>query len=152
MKNEMESRGSEDSRRGFFRRCLETGTVLAAAPPGHAGASGVLDHGHLLGAPAPGLEEYERIMGRTGLMDVVGRPRSWSVVSRGLHPFSPERIVVLRSGSEHPWRGGGYGVRVHRRRLVSYLLPWRQPGQDDSAGADFSEKSEKMLTRWGIVP
>jgi hypothetical protein len=114
MKNGMESRGTEDSRRGFFQRCLGTAAVLAAAPPGHAGASGVLGHLHLLGGPTPGLEEYERIMGRTDLMDVVGRPRSWSVVSRGFHPFSPERIVVLRSGSEHPWRGGGYGVRCGR--------------------------------------
>jgi hypothetical protein len=34
MKNKIESRGSEDSRRGFFRRCLGAGAVLAAAPPG----------------------------------------------------------------------------------------------------------------------
>jgi hypothetical protein len=40
MKNKMESRGSEDSRRGFFQRCLGTGAVLAAAPPGHAGRPG----------------------------------------------------------------------------------------------------------------
>jgi hypothetical protein len=47
-------------------------------------------------------------------MDVVGRPRSWSVVSRGFHPFSPGRIVVLRTGSGHSWWGGGYGDRCGR--------------------------------------
>jgi hypothetical protein len=95
MRNEIECRGSEESRRGFFQRCLGAGAVLAAAPPGHAGALGVLDHLHRAEASAPGLEEYERIMGRTGLMDVVGRPRSWSLVSRGFHPFAPERVAVL---------------------------------------------------------
>ena len=113
MKNKTESRGSEGSRRSFFQRCLGAGAVLAVGPPGHAGASGVLGHLHLPGASAPGLEEYERIMGRTGLMDVVGRPRSWSVVSRGFHPFCPERIVVLPSR-------GGYGDRCGlraRRRI-----------------------------------
>jgi hypothetical protein len=44
----------------------------------------------------------------------VGRPRSWSVVSRGFHPFSPERIVVLPSLIGQPWWGGGYGVRCGR--------------------------------------
>jgi hypothetical protein len=46
-------------------------------------------------------------------MDVVGRPRSWSFVSRGFHPFCPERIVVLPSR-------GGYGDRCGlraRRRI-----------------------------------
>ena len=153
MKNVMESRGPEDSRRGFFQRCLGAGAVLAAAPPGHAGASGVLDHRHRAGASAPGLEEYERIMGRTGLMDVVGRPRSWSVVSRGFHPFSPERIVVLRSGSDHPWWGRGYGVRCGRpaRRRIDAQIDAeiedskrRNPGYEPEGGWFPDSKRESI--------
>ena len=52
MKNKTESRGSEHSRRGFFQRCLGAGAVLGAAPPGRAGASGVLGHLHRPGASA----------------------------------------------------------------------------------------------------
>jgi len=130
MKNKMESRGSEHSRRGFFQRCLGAGAVLGAAPPGHAGASGVLGHLHRLGGPTPGPGEYERIMGRTDLMDVVGRPRSWSVVSRGFHPFSPERIVVLRSGSEHPWRGGGVFSSESRAFPVGFATQTLISGPD----------------------
>ena len=146
MKNKMESRVSEDSRRGFFQRCLGAGAVLAAAPPGHAGALGVLDHLHRAEASAPGLEEYERIMGRTGLMDVVGRPRSWSVVSRGFHPFCPERIVVLPSR-------GGYedrcGLRARRRidgKIDELIEESRRlnPGYDPPGGWFPDSKRESI--------
>lgn len=118
MKNKMAGRGSEHSRRGFLQRCLGTGAVLAAAPPSHADASGVLDHPHLLGASAPGLSSYERILSQTDRLDILGVPRSWSVIRQGFHPFAPERIAVLPSGERlrHPThRGRGARRRIEDR-------------------------------------
>jgi hypothetical protein len=39
--------------------------------------------------------EYEQILSHTDSMHNLGNPRSWSLVSRGLHPFAPERVAVL---------------------------------------------------------
>jgi hypothetical protein len=123
MKNKMERRGSEDSRRGFFQRCLGAGAVLAAGPPGHGGASGVLDHPHRPGALAPALSEYERILSHTDSLEILGVPRSWSVVRQGFHPFAPERIAVLPSGKRrrHPIPNG----RGARGRIEGRIAEYR---------------------------
>jgi hypothetical protein len=87
------------NRRGFLGGCFGVGAALSWARPSTAGPL------------PPSLEEYRRSMARTPLMDVLGRPRSWSVVSRGFHPFSPERIVVLPSDVDRLRCGGGFGGR-----------------------------------------
>jgi hypothetical protein len=46
-----------------------------------------------------GMGEYEHILSHTERMQILGHPRSWSLVSRGFHPFAPERIAVLPSGA-----------------------------------------------------
>ena len=43
----------------------------------------------------PDLSDYERKLSQTDRMDALGRPRSWSIVTQGFHPFSPDRIVVM---------------------------------------------------------
>ncbi len=42
------------------------------------------------------MTEYEHILSHTNSMHVLGHPRSWSLVTQGLHPFAPERVVVMR--------------------------------------------------------
>ena len=48
--------------------------------------------------PAVKLGEYERILATNNLFDLLGGPRSWSVVQQGFLPFSPERVLV-----PEPW-------------------------------------------------
>jgi hypothetical protein len=57
------------------------------------------------------LTSYERILSQTDRLDILGVPRSWSVVRQGFHPFAPERTAVLPSGERlrHP---------IHRSRDV----------------------------------
>ena len=93
------------SRRGFFARTLGVGLGLGAAgpltPPGRT---------HAEVAPLdPALAEYERILSHTDSLEILGVPRSWSVVRQGFHPFAPERIAVLPSGERlrHPIRRSG---------------------------------------------
>jgi hypothetical protein len=43
------------------------------------------------------MSEYERILSHTDSMHVLGNPRSWSLVTQGLHPFAAERVGVLPS-------------------------------------------------------
>jgi hypothetical protein len=103
--------GNRTNRRGFLGRCLGAGAALSWASPSTAIVPVNSDGWGLTGPFPPDLEEYRRIMARTPLMDVVGRPRSWSVVSRGFHPFSPERVVVLPSDVDRLRCGGGFGGR-----------------------------------------
>jgi hypothetical protein len=116
MKNEEERVQIPTSRRGFVRRCLGTGAALAAAPTGHARATNAVNDRRPLGMATPNLAEYERILSRTDRMDVLGRPRSWSLVTQGFHPFSPERIVVIPPGGSSGVRyGDRCGWRLRRR-------------------------------------
>jgi hypothetical protein len=115
MKNGHERVESPTSRRGFVRRCLGTGAVLAATQPGHMLAASAANAPLPLATVPPEIAECERILSRTDQMDVLGRPRSWSVVEQGFHPFSPERIAIMRSGGEGWFRDGKFGQRCDRR-------------------------------------
>jgi hypothetical protein len=96
------------SRRGFFARTLGVGLGLGAAesltPPGPA---------HAEVAPLdPALSEYERILSHADSLEILGVPRSWSVVRQGFHPFAPDRIAVLPSGKRrHNPMHNGRGAR-----------------------------------------
>jgi hypothetical protein len=107
------------SRRGFFARTLGGGLGLGAAetltPRGRAHAEvALLD---------PVLSEYERILSQTDRLDILGVPRSWSVVRLGFHPFAPERIAVLPSGKRrrHPIPNG----RGARGRIEGRIAEYR---------------------------
>src|SRR4051812_13866501 len=117
MRNHEDCLDTSTSRRGFVRRCLGTGAVLSASPPCHPRATSAENARFPFGTALPDLAEYERILSQTDRMDVLGRPRSWSVVAQGFHPFSPERIVVMPSGSAPPSRFeyGRYGYRCGRQ-------------------------------------
>ena len=107
------------SRRGFFARTLGVGLGLGATetltPPGRAPAEvAPLD---------PALTEYERILSQTDRLEILGVPRSWSVVRQGFHPFAPERTAVLPSGERlrHPTHRG----RGVRRRIEDLIAEFR---------------------------
>ena len=95
----------ETNRRGFF-----TGTLGLGLGLGTAGPLTVPGRAHADVAPyGPALTSYERILSQTDRLDILGMPRSWSVVRQGFHPFAPERIAVLPSGERlrHPIRRSG---------------------------------------------
>jgi hypothetical protein len=105
---------SATSRRGFFTGTLGLGLGLRTAGP-----LTVPGRTHAEVAPLdPALAEYERILSHTDSLEVLGVPRSWSVVRQGFHPFAPERIAVLPSGERlrHPThRGLGVRDRIEDR-------------------------------------
>ena len=143
MRNDEECVETSTNRRGFVRRCLGTGVILAAPSTCHAQISGTEIARRPLGTASPILAEYERILSQTDRMDVLGRPRTWLVVERGFHPFSPERIVVMPAGSDHFGFGGRYGDRCERalRRRIDERIgelikdtKRRNPGYDPVDG------------------
>jgi hypothetical protein len=71
----------------------------------------------------PALTSYERILSQTDRLDILGVPRSWSVVRQGFHPFAPERIAVLPSGKRwhHPMHNG----RGARGRIEGRIAEYR---------------------------
>lgn len=101
------------NRRGFFAETLGLGLGLGTAerraPTGLAHTDS--------GLPGPALTEYERILSRTDALQVLGVPRSWSMVQQGFHPFAPERIAVLPSGEKlrHPMYRQGARRRIEDR-------------------------------------
>src|SRR4051812_5865060 len=88
---------NHENRREFVRKLVGVGGGLAAVPAGNSLAtpSGEV---HLPATSEAGLSEYERILSRTDRMHSLGNPRSWSLVTQGLHPLAPQRVVVLPSG------------------------------------------------------
>jgi hypothetical protein len=85
---------TQENRRGFVRHCFGVGASLAALPFGSSQAMGSRDVPMTIPI-VPRMSEYERILSHTGSMQVLGNPRSWSLVSQGLHPFAPERVAIL---------------------------------------------------------
>src|ERR1017187_5521293 len=72
-------------RRGFVRNCFGFGAGLAALPLGsdQAVGSGKVESPN--GLIVPRMSEYEHILSHTNSMHILGNPRSWSLVSQGLH-------------------------------------------------------------------
>jgi hypothetical protein len=94
----------QQNRRGFVRRCLGVGASLATvqAVSSHAVGSGNVQMPNY--STMPGMTEYESSLSRTDCMYMLGNPRSWSLVSQGLHPFHPQRVVMLPNHSTLLWR------------------------------------------------
>jgi len=103
------------NRRRFLTGCLGVGAGVAAPSAPAA-------------APTPGPEfrvSPEPAARRRGdgllrwpldRMEVLGIPRDWSAVGLGLHPFAPERVLVLPSGGR--LRDACEGSGRSRERLI----------------------------------
>jgi hypothetical protein len=81
---------AHENRRGFVRQCFGVAASLTAFPAESGKAE---SPGRLI---VTTISEYERILSQTDSMHILGNPRSWSLVTQGLHPFAPERVVVMR--------------------------------------------------------
>src|SRR5438552_281791 len=51
------------------------------------------------------LTEYERTLAEAECLDVLGRPRSWSLVRQGFHPIPPERVINVTQNGGDGWLG-----------------------------------------------
>jgi hypothetical protein len=76
---------------------LGTGATVFGAVPTDSSAGRKARHG-ANSTPQP-MSEYERRLARTERMEVLGYPRDWSVVRDGFHPFHPQRIAIMPSGT-----------------------------------------------------
>ena len=113
---------AQQNRRGFVRHCFGVGASLVALPIGSSQAVGSGMVGLSDGLIVPRMTEYERILSHTNCMHVLGNPRSWSMVTQGLHPFAPERVVVMRQ-REYFDRGGKDLRRKIDEQIESRIWP-----------------------------
>jgi hypothetical protein len=104
---------------------------LAAGFPvsfaGTAGASSVGEGVREMPPVRPELAEYEKMLAGYPQLELLGIPRSWSLVREGFHPFAPERIVVLtpRGQARYSWLGSPV-VKDELRRRVTKRPGWEQ--------------------------
>ncbi len=84
---------SPRNRRGFVRKIFGVGASLAV-PAWSKQASGKIQVPEATITTA--LSEYESVLSHTNSLHILGHPRSWSLITEGLLPFAPERVVVMR--------------------------------------------------------
>lgn len=77
------------NRRNFVQTCLGAGLIGPV-------------QSQLIKPVTPSLNTYQQILNKTQYMDLLGHPRSWSLVERVLHPFAPERVVIM-PGRQNPY-------------------------------------------------
>jgi hypothetical protein len=80
-------------RREFLKTALG---LTAGAVPFHIAGSADGSTSSIL-SPTQEQVEYEATLAGSPGLEWLGLPRDWSVVRHGLHPFSPERVVILTS-------------------------------------------------------
>lgn len=82
------------NRRGFLAAGMEAslGLAVGSLPLRMVDSAVNADQracGGSLGSP------YARRLAGTRELEYLGRPRDWALVGQGLHPFSPERVVLI---------------------------------------------------------
>ena len=88
--------------------------------------------------------EYEQILAKSPKFEWLGLPRDWSVVREGLHPFTPERVVILtedgpaerwkwKSRTER-WKWKAWASLEVRERVERQLVEWKCSGGPDGLG------------------
>jgi hypothetical protein len=99
MRQDNSADGNELGRRRFLGGLLGLGTGATALGAAHS--STFTDTKTQLSATSlpRSMSEYERRLAHTERMEVLGHPPDWSVVRDRFHPFHPQRIVVLPSGT-----------------------------------------------------
>ena len=79
------------SRRHFIASGLGASTAAGFAP-----MAAIREADCVAGYPRfSALTDHERRLGNSPHLAILGRPHDWSLVREGLHPFSPERIVLI---------------------------------------------------------
>jgi hypothetical protein len=99
MTQENSASGENLGRRRFLGGFLglRTGATVLGAVPTDPSAGRKARLGASL-TPQP-MKEYERRLARTERMEVLGYPRDWSVVRDGFHPFHPQRVAIMPTGT-----------------------------------------------------
>jgi hypothetical protein len=67
------------------------------------------------------LSDYESVFAKSTELAWLGMPRRWELVRQGLHPFSPERVIILPA--EHKWNE--HIVAFKAERVKKLLATWR---------------------------
>ena len=98
MQDERNDEVRPPNRRCFLTGCLGIGAGMAA--PSASPAMSTPELQARVESPGPSAQIRGDGLLRWPLdrMEVLGIPRDWSAVGLGLHPFSPERVLVLPSG------------------------------------------------------
>jgi hypothetical protein len=115
------------NRRSFFRAGMGIGSGVAGG--------GLCHRAQVARANAPAhsagvqLDEYERILATTNLFDMLGRPRSWSVVQQRFLPVSPERVLIMElEHSADLWRDEQRRIRERMQEDATAESPSSQNG------------------------
>ncbi len=114
-------------RRGFLKSTLGLATRCGSS----LDPSLTLDNRGSVPPPTREQVEYEEILGLSPGLEWLGLPQEWSVVRERLHPFCPERVVILSSTGitrvGHNLQEAKQSIwkRVQARHLGSqdYLMP-----------------------------
>ena len=126
MAQEQSAHGESLGRRRFLGGFLGLGTgaaVFGPVPPPVAGPGGGRP-----GAHSSPMSEYQRRLSETGRMEVLGCPRDWSVVRQRFHPFHPQRIIILPSGTSLKYGSRcGRQLRMKLDEEIQQLATHRPP-------------------------
>lgn len=101
-------------RRDFLRTSCGLGMGTAAA--GWSGLARAAVPATQAVSIVPQLEEYERILATRKSLNVLGCPRSWSIVQQGFLPISPERVLILQPRDTGP-SADRWGYSAERGRI-----------------------------------
>jgi hypothetical protein len=113
------------NRRSFLRRSLASGLGLSS--PGAADPGATCTPTSELAESEVGLTEYERTIANLTNLDLLGRPRSWSLVRQGLHPITPERVVTVTDRGGYGWYSRDRQRKARlQERLIHLQLPARK--------------------------
>lgn len=118
-------------RRLFLQRTLGTvsaaGVSLRAALPTKAAE---------LAGP-PWLSMYEETLAASTDLELLGIPRSWWFVHRGLHPFSPERTLIIPERPDVSGLGWVSTLGQARQQVVEYFANSVFPREVDDEALDY---------------
>jgi hypothetical protein len=64
--------------------------------------------------------DYEQFFANGRHWEALGRPHDWSIVREGLHPFSPERVIVIPDDTRHQLIG--HSLEEARASVIEHYL------------------------------
>ena len=141
---------AQENRRGFVRHCFGAGASLATLPIGSSQALGSGQSPYVLIVPK--MSEYERILSHTENMHVLGNPRSWSLVSQGLHPFAAERVIVMSQRTYGDRCGRDLRRQIDKQIEVEFghMEGFAKTGFSDPKGESIYWMMDAMCGHYGV--